>query len=267
MESLLQDRFFLLFASAIFGAIFGSFATALIYRLPRDINWISKRSFCPKCNHILGILDLLPIFSYIFTFGKCMYCRAKFGTNYLIIELLMVISFVLSSYFFGPTVKTIVISLLAFATIVIFAVDFEFYIIPDEINILIFLLGISCAIYNDAGIEQLIYMPIFYLCLALALRYLMFFWKKKEGLGLGDVKFFLAAGTFLTLEQLPVFLFISGGVGIIIALVWRALKKGEIFPFGPALSLSLLFCVAFPESGAKLMLYLQENIFSQKIIY
>jgi prepilin signal peptidase PulO-like enzyme (type II secretory pathway) len=258
MESLLQDRFFILLAAGLFGAVFGSFATALIYRLPREINWVSKRSICPKCDHALGVLDLFPIFSYLFTMGHCRHCKAKFGANYLFIELLMVISFVLSAYLFGPTVKTVVISMLSFATIIIFVVDFEHYIIPDEINILIGLLGIAYGLNNGEGVEQLVYMPLFYFGLAMFLRWFMFVWKKKEGLGLGDVKFFLAAGTFLSVEALPNFLFISGFVGIIIAILWRLLKKGEIFPFGPALSLSLLFCVAFPESNAKLIMLFQE---------
>ncbi len=262
MESLLQDRFFLFTTAAIFGAVFGSFATALIYRLPREINWVSKRSICPKCEHILGVFDLFPVFSYLFTMGKCRYCKTTFGASYLVIEIAMILSFCLSAYLFGPTFKTVVISLLAFCTIVIFAVDFKYYILPDEINILIFILGISYGIYNGEGVNQLLLMPFFYFALAMGLRWMMFIWKKKEGLGLGDVKFFLAAGTFLSVEALPTFLFISGCSGILIALTWKLLKKGEIFPFGPSLALALLFCVSFPESNAQLIMFIQRILYS-----
>lgn len=260
MESLLQDRVSLLALSALMGALFGSFATALIYRLPREINWVTKRSACPKCEHTLGFLDLFPIISYLLSFGKCRYCKTKFGSTYFLIELAMTASFVLTAYMFGPTFKTVIISLLCFATIIIVLVDLEHYIIPDEMNILIFILGITYGIYNDMPIDQMILMPVLYLALALGLRYLMFFWKKKEGLGLGDVKFFLAAGTFLSIESLPIFLFFSGIAGIVIAMIWKLMKKGEIFPFGPALALSLLFCVAFPESNVKLIMFVQEMI-------
>ncbi len=262
MESLLQDRSFIMLIAAIFGAVFGSFATALIYRLPREINWVSKRSACPKCSHTLSGLDLLPVFSCLFTCGKCRYCKAEFGHGYIITELLMIAGFAASAYFFGDSFKTVVMCILVFCTIIIFAVDLVHYIIPDEINILLFITGIVYGIYNDAGIEQLLYMPLFYFALAMGLRYLMFFWKKKEGLGLGDVKFFIAAGTFLSIESLSIFLFLSGLVGISIAIIWKILKKGEMFPFGPALMASLLFCVAFPESNVKLMMLLQEFIYS-----
>ncbi len=259
MENLLQDRFILVPLAAVFGAVFGSFATALIYRLPRDINWVTKRSACTKCGHHLGIPDLMPLFSYLFTRGHCRYCKVKFGGNYLVTEILVAMSFALSAYIFGPTIEMIIISLLAFVTIVICYIDFEHYIIPDEANIFIALLGIAYAIGTDAPlVEQLIFMPLFYFGLAMFLRWIMFVWKKKEGLGLGDVKFFAAAGTFLGIESLPAFLFLSGIAGLMIALAWRVMKKGEMFPFGPALCISLLFCVAFPESYDKLMLFVQE---------
>lgn len=242
------------------GAIFGSFATAIIYRMPRDINWISKRSACPKCQHALGAADLIPIISFIISGGKCRYCKMNFGYNYLIIELLMIAGFMVCAHLFGDSFKTVIISLMVFCTIVICAVDFEHYIIPDEINILLFLTGIVYGLYNGEGYEQLLLMPLFFFALAMGLRYLMYFWKKREGLGLGDVKFFIAAGTFLPVANLSLFLLLSGLIGLIIALLWKVMKKGEVFPFGPALVISLLFCVAFPESNVKLMGFIQELI-------
>jgi prepilin signal peptidase PulO-like enzyme (type II secretory pathway) len=173
----------------------------------------------------------------------------------------MVLGFAIIVNNYGLNFNSAVICLLYFAVLLIFAIDFEQYIIPDEINILIFILGISYGIYNNAGLEQLILMPVIYFSLAMGLRYLMFFWKKKEGLGLGDVKFFLAAGTFLSIESLPTFLFLSGFTGIFIAIIWRIMKKGEIFPFGPALAAALLFCVCFPESNKDLVVFIQELLY------
>jgi prepilin signal peptidase PulO-like enzyme (type II secretory pathway) len=256
----LQESSILIAIAAILGAVLGSFATAIIYRMPRDINWISKRSACPKCEHVLGVADLIPVFSFLTSGGKCRYCKTKFGYNYLIIELLMISGFAASAYLFGGNFKTIIICIMIFCTIVICAVDLEHYIIPDEINILLFLTGIAYGLYNGEGYEQLVLMPLFFFALAMGLRYLMFFWKKREGLGLGDVKFFVAAGTFLPVASLSLFLFLSGLIGLIIALIWKLLKKGEVFPFGPALVISLLFCVAFPESNVKLLEFIQDLI-------
>jgi leader peptidase (prepilin peptidase)/N-methyltransferase len=73
----------------VIGAILGSFINALSYRLPRGISMVSPRSSCPKCNHVLGIRDLIPIGSYLWSGGRCHYCGIPFGTRYLTIELIM----------------------------------------------------------------------------------------------------------------------------------------------------------------------------------
>ena len=79
----------------ISGAVFGSFYTLAVYRIPKNIDIVKKHSYCPNCNHKLGVLDLIPILSYIFMGGKCRYCKQKIRSRYLIIELLSGIIFVL----------------------------------------------------------------------------------------------------------------------------------------------------------------------------
>ena len=70
----------------IIGVVLGSFFTLAIYRIPLKQDITHTRSYCPKCNHELQFLDLIPILSYIFLGGKCRYCREKFGARYIIIE-------------------------------------------------------------------------------------------------------------------------------------------------------------------------------------
>ncbi len=79
----------------IMGIYFGSFYTLATYRIPKGENIINKHSYCPNCNHKLGIKDLVPIFSYIFLGGKCRYCKNKIGSRYFIFEFLTGIVFVL----------------------------------------------------------------------------------------------------------------------------------------------------------------------------
>ena len=50
----------------LIGITFGSFFTLAVYRIPLGKDITHERSFCPNCNHKLGFLDLIPIFSYIF---------------------------------------------------------------------------------------------------------------------------------------------------------------------------------------------------------
>jgi leader peptidase (prepilin peptidase)/N-methyltransferase len=79
----------------LMGIYFGSFFTLATYRLPIKQDITHKHSYCPNCNHKLGVLDLVPIFSYIFLGGKCRYCKNKIGSRYFLFELLTGIVFVL----------------------------------------------------------------------------------------------------------------------------------------------------------------------------
>ena len=69
----------------IIGIVFGSFYTLAVYRIPKGQDITHTRSYCPKCNHKLSFLDLIPVFSYIFLRGKCRYCKEKIKKKYFII--------------------------------------------------------------------------------------------------------------------------------------------------------------------------------------
>ena len=84
--------YFLIF---IIGTLFGSFFTLAVYRIPIKQSITHGRSYCPKCNHRLEFLDLIPVFSYIFLRGKCRYCKQKIRPRYIALELLSGISFLL----------------------------------------------------------------------------------------------------------------------------------------------------------------------------
>ena len=77
------------------GCVFGSFLTLATYRIPLNEDITHKHSYCPKCNHKLNFLDLIPLLSFIFLRGRCRYCKAKISPRYFIIELLSGIAFVL----------------------------------------------------------------------------------------------------------------------------------------------------------------------------
>lgn len=81
------------------GTLLGSFSTLAVYRLPIKQDITHERSYCPKCNHKLTFLDLIPVLSYIFLGGKCRYCKDKIRPRYLILEIssgLMFMLFILS---------------------------------------------------------------------------------------------------------------------------------------------------------------------------
>lgn len=82
----------------IIGISFGSFYSLAIYRIPKRVNIVTKHSFCPNCGHKLGVLELIPIFSYIFLRGKCKHCKQKIKPRYFILELLSGLIFVIIAF-------------------------------------------------------------------------------------------------------------------------------------------------------------------------
>ena len=91
----------------IIGSLFGSFYTLAIYRIPKKQDITHTHSYCPNCNHKLGLLDLIPIFSYIFLLGKCRYCKEKIRPRYLIIEILSGVLFLLIAYLTNFNLETL----------------------------------------------------------------------------------------------------------------------------------------------------------------
>jgi ubiquitin C-terminal hydrolase len=57
------------------GAIFGSFYYVVAYRIPKGESIIAPPSHCPNCNHRLGPLELIPIFSFLLQGGNNIYCN------------------------------------------------------------------------------------------------------------------------------------------------------------------------------------------------
>ena len=140
----------------ICGTMFGSFYTLAVYRIPKNIDIVKKHSYCPNCNHKLGVLDLIPILSYIFLGGKCRYCKQKIRPRYLILEILSGVAFVLLAYtlkinIYTITIKSImplVFMVLYFtAIILISAIDKEYRNIDKKVLAYGIIISLAYMIY------------------------------------------------------------------------------------------------------------------------
>lgn len=139
----------------IFGTLFWSFASVLIFRWKYHQKWIlTGRSICPKCKHILGWKQLIPIFSWCFYKWKCAFCGEKISPIYPILEFSMGIIFILMGYsaqkwgWNFQDIPTIFLLIFGFLSVVYTFYDILFLEIPDEIFIIfvitiLFLTGIS----------------------------------------------------------------------------------------------------------------------------
>ncbi len=131
-----SEIYLYLFAVSAFvlGACIGSFLNVCIYRMPRDLSVNEpKRSFCPHCQKQIEWYHNLPLVSWLTLRGKCAYCAAPIPFRYFGVELLTSLLF-LAVWLTQPWILAfpywILVSLLIVATFI----DFEFFIIPDEIT-------------------------------------------------------------------------------------------------------------------------------------
>lgn len=129
----------------ILGLMFGSFSSVLISRLKTGEGWIMNwRSHCPKCNHTLWGLDLIPVISYLFSAWKCKYCKEKISILYPFLEIVMWLLFFASTYYLVDLhliinwnilelIKLILVLFISFIAFVLTVYDIKYLEIHDGI--------------------------------------------------------------------------------------------------------------------------------------
>lgn len=250
MIDIYESKFILIYCVVLFfllGTIFGSFLNCMADRICLGIPWWKGRSKCDHCEHELGILDLFPIFSYLFLGGKCRYCGNKLSIKYLLSELLLGILFV----FYLLTHSYIDLDLLNNLGIicVLFGLsicDIKSYEIPDGYIIfgciwwLIFNLIKNGVVSCITSILWALVVAGLILLLSVILDKIL----NKETLGGGDIKLFFMVGLYLGPMQSVFNIFFACVIGLIFILFF---KKDKI-PFGPAISFSTYFSLIYGVS-------------------
>ena len=125
----------------VFGCFFGSLANVCIHRLPRGESIVTPRSHCPSCGYMIpGYLNI-PLLTWLYLRGKCANCAAPISFRYFLVELLTGLMFMSCWLTFGhpdqPQTFLLAIAycVLLFGFIVATFIDFEHFIIPDEITL------------------------------------------------------------------------------------------------------------------------------------
>lgn len=225
----------------LLGASFGSFIYCIAYRLPRNMNIILTRSFCPTCKQKLKPFDLFPIISYLFLHGACRYCKTKIPIIYPLIEFTVGLIFILLYYKFSLSYRLLLLITFAICLLIATLIDIEFYIVPNSVQIMLLFIGLIYSSYYS--IYQYLLSAFILLFISVTLRFLLTAALSKEALGWGDVKFFFISGLFIESNSIPTFLMLSGIFGITTAIIWRIAYKKKTFPFIPSLSAALFIIV------------------------
>jgi prepilin signal peptidase PulO-like enzyme (type II secretory pathway) len=212
----------------LLGTVVGSFLNVVILRHIEGEGYAKGRSHCMTCKKTLTWYELIPLFSYIFQFGKCRGCKTKLSLQYPLVELSTGVLFVLvfvhlfaspssasalaevSPYAYTFPFPYLALHLTIWSLFVVITVyDYHTKLIPNEFSYTL----AGFAFLNMFVQSGSVHLPTVWQFLAGPLLFLPFYflWRISDGrwLGLGDGKLALGIGWFLG--------FSSGGTAIMLA--------------------------------------------------
>ena len=245
----------------ILGSIWGSFSNVCIKRLPRNLS-ISGRSYCLTCKKQIKWFDNIPILSFIFLKAKCRNCSAKIDNQYFLVELISAISFLIIVFFFGVTIESFLLIILSIFFIIIYFIDLEHYIIPNELTYTLMVIGFLKTYFTDANSFMF---PDYFQSVIGGLMGFLIVWsiifvyeklKNTEGMGLGDAKFLSALGFWFGWISIPFILIFSSIIALsfsIPSLIKKTKTMSTQIPFGPYLILGCLLYLILINEIQKLL--------------
>lgn len=233
----------------IVGCVVGSFLTAIQNRLDNLKSILYDRSRCPKCNHILGVLDLFPILSFVFLRGKCRFCKSKISFLYPVIELITVGLAFFVYYYFGESWQSLVL-FFSLCTIFLAAIS---DIKSQEVDIWIFTVGILIALAWRFSLwcsVDTLYDVLLGGASAALLPFCLSVFSREKWMGYGDSLFALWIGILCGFPTglIGIFLaFLLGSIFGIIVLVSSKNKKAAKtkIPFGPFIALGGIIALSY----------------------
>jgi leader peptidase (prepilin peptidase)/N-methyltransferase len=227
------------------GLVVGSFLNVCIHRLPRDESLAWPASHCTSCNRPLRWYENVPVASWAILRGRCRTCRAPISARYPIVEIVTGILFVAAYYAFGLTPLLPVRILFACAMVVLFAIDLEHQILPNEITLPGIVVGLAISFFLPPGWKSslmgLLIGGLFPFLVAEA--YLRV--RGREGMGMGDFKMLAMVGAFLGWPLVWITLILSCVLGIVIGGGALAVSRRGLatrIPFGTFIAIAALVC-------------------------
>ncbi|MDD3183364.1 MAG: A24 family peptidase [Alphaproteobacteria bacterium] len=238
-----------LLKGGLLSLVAASLATNFGYRSADRLPGESRKPHCVFCLRTLQLHEYFPLFGWLFrSNAKSLPCpcgKRKGLWTQPAVELIGFVLGIAAVAIAGWSTVLIPVCLALGLLVAIAMIDLAFGLIPDELNFGLALLGFAGLVLGqgDVFLGLVGAAGLLGLGLLLAIGYSKI--RGREMLGLGDVKFFAAAGLWLPLMIIPWFLFISGLLGAVLGLVWHRVSGSKEFPFAPALCASLAGCLYY----------------------
>jgi prepilin signal peptidase PulO-like enzyme (type II secretory pathway) len=251
------------------GACIGSFLNALCEKLYRGENFVTGRSSCDSCHHQLQAIDLIPVVSYIWLWGKCRYCKAHIPIDLFVSEVFCGIFFALAYPVARPLLGVDVNLFSLYFFFILFNISFFFFVGLYDYKYMVIL---DMPVYVLSGIYFVIiggitllhylgYSAFYYAnyvqfflehvisAVALFVLFLLIYLiTKGRGMGGGDVKLAFLIGLLLGAKPSVVFLYVaffSGALISLILLLYKSKGMKDSIPFGPFLAFGVIIAILY----------------------
>jgi leader peptidase (prepilin peptidase)/N-methyltransferase len=219
----------------------GSAAAAASARFAEGKAWGMSPSVCPNCGRRLGVLELVPMVSWLALRGKCSGCSAPISPSYPLIELAAV-AIAVWAWLATPAHVFAVTCIYGWLLLTLSVIDIRTLRLPNALTAALLLAGLGTAqlLYPERLVEHLLGAVIglvSLLTVELVYRHV----RKRDGLGRGDSKLLGAIGAWIGPAGLPWCIFVAATAAIIWVLIigWirrRPVASDTAIPFGPFLA-------------------------------
>ncbi len=244
--------------AGLLGLAFGSFLNVCLSRWPEGESVVKPRSHCRNCDHTLSWWENVPLVSWLALRGRCRRCGAWIGLRYPLVELAVaaiwtVPAWRLMTSVLNPTLPPALIYLETARTACVLAffwflvalaiLDAEHLWLPDWITLpgiaLGFMFDLSIvALPSIDGLDGVAVglLPVALLSLLaiaaaaglmLFIRFIYWLIRRREGLGLGDVKLMAMLTAWLGLRSALLAFILGIVLGASVALVLLAIPSAR----------------------------------------
>ena len=228
----------------ILGAVIGSFLNVCIYRLPLEQSIVTPGSHCPNCKSPIKFYDNIPVISFLILRGRCRSCGTPISFQYVLVEILNGIGYLLIILKFGFIIESAFYAILFSALLIVSVIDIYFKIIPDVITLPGIIAGLFASAFilptgiKGSVIGALLGGSIFFIIAVVS----------RGGMGGGDIKLIAMIGAFLGWMDVIITIILSSFIGSVVGIALMIyLGKGRKYPvpFGPFLSLGGILSLFF----------------------
>ena len=253
-------------AALVVGLCVGSFLNVVVHRLPKmmDRAWRAQcaelrgeptppelpprynlavpRSACPQCGHPIGVLENIPVVSWLALRGACSSCRKPISIRYPLVEALAGLLAAYAIWRFGVTWKAAAACVMLWMLLALTFIDFDTQLLPDSLTLPRLWAGLATNLFG-------LFAPLADAVIGAIAGYLalwVVYWlfrliRGKEGMGYGDFKLLAALGAWLGWQMLPLIVLLSSVVGAFIGITLMVFKGRDHdvpLAFGPYLAIA-----------------------------